>query len=118
MKWNIIYYNNYKSGLETIVSNFSHSSMITPRPLFRLIISVLVQSNESILDLSPGGENPCFIISTSTLLATVNSIDSTEYHFIINLKDRQINGITFVRNYTITIKYGTVDKVELCLKIL
>jgi len=41
-----------------------------------------------------------------------------EYHFIINLKDRQINGITFVRNTAIPAKYGTVDEVELCLKIL
>jgi len=50
-----------------------------------------------------------------TLLATVNS---TESHFIINLKDRQINGITFVRNSAIPTKYGTVNEVELCLKIL
>ena len=50
----------------------------------------------------------------STLLATV---DSTEYHFI-NLKDQQINGITYVRNSAIPTKYGTVDEVELCLKIL
>ena len=65
-----------------------------------------------------GSEKPCLIISTSTLLATVDSIDSTEYHFIINLKDRQINGITFVRNSAILTEYGTVDEVELCLKIL
>jgi len=51
----------------------------------------------------------------STLLVTV---DSKEYHFIIKLKDRQINGITFVRNSAIPTKYGTVDEVELCLKIL
>jgi len=30
MKYYILY--NYKSELEAIVSNFSHSSMITPRP--------------------------------------------------------------------------------------
>ena len=53
----------------------------------------------------------CLFISTSTLLATV---DSTEYHFII----KQINGITFVRNSAILTKYGTVDEVEFCLKIL
>jgi len=107
--------------LEAIASNFSHSSMITPRPLLRVIISVLVLSNESVLVFSPGGENPCLIISTSTLLATVDSIDSidsTEYHFIINLKDRQIKGITFVRNSAIPTKNGTIDEVELCLKIL
>jgi hypothetical protein len=46
----------------------------------------------------------------STLLATV---DSTEYHFIINQKDQQINSITFVRNSAIPTKYGTVDDVEL-----
>jgi len=56
MKWNIIYYNNYKSALDAIVSNFSHSSMITPRSLLRVIILVLVLSNESVSDLSPGGE--------------------------------------------------------------
>jgi len=58
---------------------------------------------------------PYLIISTSTLMVTV---DSTEYHFIIKLKDRQINGITFVKNSAIPTKYGTVDAVELCLKIL
>jgi len=103
MKYYILY--NYKSALETIVSNFSHPSMITPHPLLRVIISVLVLSNESVSDLSPRGENPCLIISTSKLLATVDSIHSTEYHFIINLKDRQINSITFDRNSAIPIKY-------------
>jgi len=92
--------------------------MITPHQLLRVIISVLVLSNESVSDLSPGGENPFLIISTSTLLATVDSINSTEYHFIINLKDQQINSITFVRNSAIPTKYETVDEVELCLKIL
>jgi len=78
---------NYKRALEAIVSNFSHSSMITPHPLLRVIISVLVLSNESVSDLSLGGENPCLTISNvDALLATVDSIDSTEYHFIINLK--------------------------------
>jgi len=91
MKYYIL--KNYKSALEATVSNFSHLSMITPCPLLRDIISVLVLSTKYVSDLSPGGENPCLIISTLTLLATV---DSTEYHFIINLKDRQINGITFV----------------------
>ena len=75
--------------------------MITPRPLLRLINLVLVLSIEYV----SGGENPCLIIST-------------EYHFIIKLKDRQINGITFIRNSAIPTKYGTVDEVELCLKIL
>jgi len=75
-----------------------------------------VLSNESLSDLSPGGENPCLI--TSTLLATVDSIDSTEYHVIIILKDGQINDITFGRNSAIPTKYGTVDEVELCLKTL
>jgi len=115
MKYYILY--NYKSSLETIVSNFSHSSMITLRSLLRVIISVLVLSNESVSDLSLEGENPCLIISTSTLLATVDSIDSTKYHFIINLKDQQINGITFVKYSAIPTKYGTDDEVELCLKI-
>jgi len=96
MKYYILY--NYKSMLEATVSNFSHSSMIIPRPLLRVIISVLMLSNESVSDFSPEGENPSLIISTSTLLAT---IDSTEYHFIIKLKDRQINGITFVKNSAI-----------------
>ena len=79
MKYYILY--NYKSALEVIVSNFSHSSIITSRPLLLVIISVLVLSNESVSDLSSGGENPCLIIEMSTLLATVDSIDSTEYHF-------------------------------------
>jgi len=99
--------------LEAIASNFSHSSMITPRPLLRVIISVLVLSIEFVSDLSPGGENQRLIILTSTLLATV---DSTECHFIINLKDQQINGIMFVRNSRNPKKYGTVDEVEFCLK--
>jgi len=73
-----------------------------------------VLSNEFVSDLSLGSENSCLIISTSSLLATVDSIESTEYHFII----RQINGITFVRNSVIPTKYGTIDEVELCLKIL
>jgi len=46
------------------------------------------------------------------------TVDSMEYHFIINLKDQQINGITFVRNFAIPTKYETVEEVELCLKIL
>jgi len=65
MKYYILY--NYESALEAIVFNFSHSSMIIPHPLLRVIISVLVLSNDSVSDLSPGGENPCLIISTSTL---------------------------------------------------
>ena len=56
MKYYILY--NYRSALEATVFNFSHSSMITPRPLLRLIISVLVLSTESVSDLSLGGENP------------------------------------------------------------
>jgi len=70
MKYYIFY--NYKSELEARVSNFSHSLMVTPRPLLRVIISVLVLSTEFVSDLSPEGENPCLIISTSTLLATVD----------------------------------------------
>jgi len=49
MKYYIIY--NYKSALEALASNFSHSSMITPHPLLGviiLVISVLVLSNESV----------------------------------------------------------------------
>jgi len=53
-----------------MVSNFSNSSMMTTRTLFRVIFSVLV---ESVSDLSSGGENSYLIISTSTLLATVDS---------------------------------------------
>jgi len=53
MKYYILH--NYKSALEAIVSNFSHSSMITPRLLLRVIISVLVLSTESVSDLSQGG---------------------------------------------------------------
>jgi len=67
MKYYILY--NYKSALEAIVYNFSHSLMITPRPLLRVIILVLVLSTESVSDLSPGGENPYLIISTSTLFS-------------------------------------------------
>jgi len=52
MKYYILY--NYKSALEVIVSNFSHSSMITPRPLLRIIISELVLSNKSVSNLSLG----------------------------------------------------------------
>jgi len=92
--------------------------MITTCPLLQVIISVLVLSNESVSVLSPGGENPCLIIETSMLLANVDSIDSTEYHFIINLKDRQINDITFVRNSAFPTKYRTIDEIELRLKIL
>ena len=62
MKYYILY--NYKNVLEAIVSYFSHSSMITPRPLLWVIISVLILSTESVSDLSPGGENPRLIIST------------------------------------------------------
>ena len=113
IKYYILY--NYKSALEAIVSIFSHSSMITPRPLLRVIISVLVLSNKSVSVLSPRGENPCLIISTTTLSATV---DSTEYHFIINLKDRQINDTMYIKNSAIPTKYGTIDEVELCLKML
>jgi len=76
-----MYYIIIKSILETIVSNFSYSSMITSRPFLQVIISVLWLSIEFVSDLSPKDENPCFIISTSTLLATIDSIDSTEYHF-------------------------------------
>jgi len=101
--------------LEVTAPNFSYSSMITPRPLLWVIISALVLSTESVSVISPGGENPCLIISTSTLSATV---DSLKYNFIINLKDRKINGITFVRNSAIPTKYGTVDEVEHRLKIL
>jgi len=52
MQYYILY--NYKSALEAKVSNFSHSLMITPRPLLWVIISVLVLSTESVSDLSPG----------------------------------------------------------------
>jgi len=92
--------------------------MITPRPLLRVIISILELSNKSVSDLSLGGEKSCLIIGTSTLSATVDSIEITEYYFIINLKNWQINDITFVRNSAIHTKYGTIDEVELCLKIL
>jgi len=50
MKYYVLY--NYKSMLEAIVSNFPHSSMITPRPLLGVIISELVLLNESVSDLS------------------------------------------------------------------
>jgi len=56
MKYYVLY--NYKSMLEAIVSNFPHSSMITPRPLLGVIISELVLLNESVSDLSTWGENP------------------------------------------------------------
>ena len=76
MKYYIIY--NYKSALEALASNFSHSSMITPRPLLRVIISVLVLPNESVSVLSPGGENPI------------------SYHFDVDaLGNGRFNGIPF-----------------------
>jgi len=62
MKYNILY--NYNSPLEVIVSNFSHLSTIKPPPLLRVIISVLLLSNESVSDFSHGDENSCLIIST------------------------------------------------------
>jgi len=92
--------------------------MIAPRPLLRVIISVLFYQKNLYQIFHREMKIQCLIISTSTLLATVYSIDSTEYHFIINLKNRQINGITFVKNFAIPTKYGTIDEVELCLKIL
>jgi len=50
IKYYIFY--NYENALEAIVFNFSHSSVITPRPLLRVIISILVLlSIESVLDL-------------------------------------------------------------------
>ncbi|KAG4100090.1 hypothetical protein H8356DRAFT_1423293 [Neocallimastix lanati (nom. inval.)] len=85
-----------KNVLEAIASNFSHSSMINTT-------SIIASNNFSIsvIVLSPGGENPCCL----------NHFDySTEYHFIINLiKDRQIKGITFVRNSAIPTKYGIIN---------
>jgi len=43
MKYYILYIlYNYKSALEAIIFNFSHSLMITPHLLLRVIISVLV----------------------------------------------------------------------------
>jgi len=38
--------------------------MITPGPLLRVIISILVLSTESVSDLSLGGEKPYLIILT------------------------------------------------------
>jgi len=68
MKYYILY--NYKSALETIVSNFSHSSMITSRPLLRVIISVLVLINRiCIKSFTREVKIHAFIISTSTLLS-------------------------------------------------
>jgi len=64
--------------LEAIVSNFSHSSMITLRPLLLVIISKLWLSTEFISDLSPGCENPCL------------------YHFDVDaLSNGRFNGIPF-----------------------
>jgi len=71
----------FLSPLLVTASNFSHSSMITPRPLLRVIISVLASSTESVSDISLGGENPCLIISTSMILATIDSINSTGIPF-------------------------------------
>jgi len=85
MKYYLLY--NYKSALEAIVSNFSHSLMITPRPLLRVIISVLECYQSNLYPIFHREvKNLYFIISTSMLLAMVDSIDSTEYHLIINLK--------------------------------
>jgi len=52
MKYYILY--NYKNALEAIVSNFTHSSMITPHPLLQVIISVLMLQKESVSDLFTG----------------------------------------------------------------
>jgi len=80
MKYYILY--NYKSVLEAIVSNFSHSSMITPRPLLRVIISVLVLSTKSVSEISLGGENPCLIISTVDALSNgrFNRFNGIPFH--------------------------------------
>ena len=83
MKLNIIYYNNYKSAFRSnSFQTFSHSSMITPRPLSLVLISVLVLLNESVSNLSPGGENPCLIsFRRRRSIETVDSIDSNGIPF-------------------------------------
>ena len=100
MKFYILY--NYKSVLEATISKLfpfidDNTTSITANNNFR--ISVIKRI--CIKSFTGVGENPCLIISTSTLSATVDSKDLTQYHFIINLKDRQINGITYVRNSAI-----------------
>ena len=66
--------------------------MITPRPLLRVIISVLVLPNESVSDLSPGGENTMPYHFDVDALSNGRSINSTEYQIHhISKKDRQIS---------------------------
>jgi len=115
MKYYVLY--NYRSVLEALVYNFFHSLMITPRPL-----SIIASNNFNISII----KWICIRFFTGRWksmpyhfnIDAFSNGDSTEYHFIINPKGRQINGITFVRNSAISTKYGTVDEVELCLKIL
>jgi len=38
-----------------------------------------------------------------------SAVEAIVSNFFINLKDQQINDITFVRNSAIPTKYGTVD---------
>jgi len=63
--------------VKAIVTSFSHLSMITPCPLLRVIISGLVLTTRYVSDLSLRSENLCLIISTSTLLARVDSQRNT-----------------------------------------
>jgi len=78
MKYNVLY--DCKSALEAIVSNFSHSSMITHNTTFVIAsnkFSISVIKRICIRSFTEG-ENPCLNISMSTLLTTVDSIDSKE----------------------------------------
>ena len=117
MKYYILY--DYKSVLEAIACNFSHLSMINTTSIIAINnFSISVIKRICIRSFTRRWKFMPYHFDASTLLATVDSPDSTEYHFIINLKDRLINDITYVRNSAISTKYGTVDEVELCLKIL
>jgi len=66
--------------------------MITLHSSLRVIISVLMLSIESVSDLSPGGKNPYLIISTSTLLATVDSTGIPFHH-----QSKKINKLMVLR---------------------
>ena len=107
--------------MEAIVSNFSHSSMIIPRPLFRVRISVLVLSNEKricIRSFTGRWKSMPYHFDVDALSnGRFNRFNGIPFHHQSN-RSTLLEVFTFVRNSTIPTKYGTVNEVELCLKIL
>jgi len=97
------------------IIKFSLLSVLYYSDSFGIVLNVVTSGGIFFLFIFLVILDPYLIILMSTLLAT---LDSSKYHFIINIRDQQINDITFVRNSAIPTKYGTVDKVELYLKIL